>query len=186
MKKIGYLAFLLLSIASAQGQHKINIVAGTKLQYSVSVQGRTFPIFIRIDSISSRHLALSWSYEDGRSGRFVATKSSIDSATIGYYYPPVDQEELLLPGNQHILFISKSVFESLKKDGKSLFDDAKVTVKPYSGDTLFSLKGQLIDAIPIESESGAIFWILNNATAPLVLKTLNNPAGVDVELMSVE
>ena len=186
MKKILFLALMLLAIDLLQAQQKINVTTGTKLQYSVSVQGQTFLFFIRVDSFSATHLALTWKFEDGRSGRFVATKSSIDSATIGYYNQPIDQEEIRLPGNQLILFLSKSVFDNLTKKGKSEFDAAKIKVKPYSGDTHFSLNGQLIDAIHVESESGAIFWILNSATAPLILKTLNNPAGVDVELMSVE
>lgn len=186
MKKTIVLSVLFFMALAVKAQEKVKIATGTKLQYAVSVQGRTFPIFIRVDSLSATQLILGWNYEDGRSGRFVATKSSIDSATLGYYNPPIDGEEVLLPGNQQLLFISKSVFSSLQKTGKAVFDGANVTVKPSAGDNTFRLLGQLIDVLQIESESGAKFWILNNAASPVIVKTENNPAGVDVELMSIE
>jgi hypothetical protein len=186
MKRIGILSLLFLIIVPLTAQEKPTIVTNTKLQYAVNVQGRTFPIFFRIDSLSATCLVLSWSYEDGRSGRFITTKLSIDSATLGYYNPPIDAEEVILPGNQALLCVSKLVFSNLQKNGKAVFDGANVVLKPSNANNAFKLQNKFIDALYLESESGAKIWILNNATAPIIVKIENNPAGVDVELTGIE
>lgn len=186
MKKTTILSVLLFTGLLVKAQEKTKITTGTKLQYSVSVAGQAFPIFFRVDSLSATQLILTWSYEDGRSGRFVATKSSMDSATFGYYNPPVDAEEVVLPGNQQLLCVSKLVFSGLQKNGKAVFDGANVIVKPSSRENTFRLLDKFIDVLYLESESGAKIWILNNANTPMILKIENNPAGVDVELTRID
>jgi hypothetical protein len=186
MKKTSILSLLFLTIVSLKAQEKPKVVTNTKLQYSVTVQGRTFPIFFRIDSLSATRLTLSWSYEDGRSGRFIATQPSIDSATFGYYNPPIDAEELVLPGKQHLLCVSKLVFSSLQKNGKAVFDGANVQLKSSVADKVFKLQEKFIDVLHLESESGAKIWILNNAVTPIIVKIENNPAGVDLELTAID
>jgi hypothetical protein len=72
------------------------------------------------------------------------------------------------------------------KKKKAKFDNAVVTVQPGSPNNAFKLNGKTIDALYIESESGAKIWILNNASYPLILKMENNPNGVDAELTMIQ
>ncbi len=185
MKQLLVLLTLIIFCSSIHAQEKLYVKERNTLQYLVSVQTQSFPMFFYIDSFNNNNLTLTWSFEDGRTGKFITTKASLYSATYGYYTRPNDGEELVLPGTQSLLFFSKSVFAALQKNGKAVFDEALLTVKPSTKQNAFKLSGKIIDALYTESESGAKIWVLNNPDSPVILKIENNPVGVNVELTGI-
>jgi hypothetical protein len=183
MKKTNILLALAVLTASAAAQQNIHIKQNTRFQYSISVEGRSFPMYFQLDSLNAANMVLSWGFDDGRSGRFIAGRASIDSAVKGYYNPPEAYETVAIPATQCLLFFPKLLFASLLKNKTVLFDDAALTLKPYTAGNVFKVMGKIIDALYLESGTGTRIWILNNPETPLVLKIENNPAGVDVELV---
>jgi hypothetical protein len=186
IQKTIYCSLLLFLSTGMQAQEPLNIKQQTVLQYTIKVNGHSFPMFFKIDSLSENKVTLSWSFENGRSGKFIVTKPSLDSASFAYFNPPNDGEELVLPTTHSLLSFSKKGYADLQKNKKTTFDAAPITVQPKSSGNVFMLDGKIIDAIYAESESGAKIWILNNASYPLMLKMENNPNGVDAELTVVQ
>jgi hypothetical protein len=186
IRKTIYCALLLIISFGVKAQEQLNIKQQTVLQYTISVNGQSFPMFFNIDSLSENNVTLSWSFENGRSGKFIMTKASIDSASFAYFNRPNDGEELVLPGTHGLLSFSKKLYGDLQKNKKATFDNAVITVQPSLPGNTFKLNGKTIDALYAESESGAKIWILNNASYPLILKMENNPNGVDAELTMIQ
>jgi hypothetical protein len=186
IRKTIYCALLLIISFGVKAQEQLNIKQQTVLQYTVSVNGQSFPMFFNIDSLSENNVTLSWSFENGRSGKFIMTKASLDSASFAYFSRPIDGEELVLPGTHSLLSFSKKLYADLQKNKKAKFDNAVIKVQPSLPSNAFKLNGKTIDALYAESESGAKIWIFNNASYPLMLKIENNPNGVDAELTMIQ
>jgi hypothetical protein len=119
IRKTIYCALLLIISFSVKAQEQLNIKQQTVLQYTISVNGQSFPMFFNIDSLSENNVTLSWSFENGRSGKFIMTKASLDSASFAYFNRPIDGEEVVLPGTHGLLSFSKKLYADLqKKKGK--------------------------------------------------------------------
>jgi hypothetical protein len=130
-------------------QDNLAIRQGSRLTYSVTVQGETFPMYVHIDSLDTDNFSITWSFNSGRSGRFVMGRLSLDSASLGYWNQPIDEEELLLPATQNVLFISRFVYSTLQKDKEAVFDDYTIRIKPSPADNTFKLKDKPIDVAPL-------------------------------------
>jgi hypothetical protein len=178
------LSFMVFNLLT-QAQGNLAIKQGNTLKYSVTVEGQTFPMYAHIDSLDTNNFAITWSFESGRSGRFVMRRSSLDSASLGYWYQPIDGQELLLPPTQNVLFLSRFIYSTLQKDKTAVFDGYEVSVKPSVADNIFKLNDKAVDALCLGSESGTKIWILNDPVTPLILKIEGNPFGVDVELTDI-
>ena len=168
-----------------KAQDHLMLKQGSRLQYSVTVGGRTFPMFALIESLTADNLSLAWNFESGRSGKFIMKRPSLDSARFGYWNQPIDGEELELPASQNVLFLSRLIFSSLQKKKEAVFDEYTIKVKPPVDGNAFKLKNRIIDAIAVTGDSGAKIWVLNNPDTPLILKIEGNPFGVDVELTEI-
>lgn len=184
-----YILFLFTFILSvkAQAQEKIRLEQGNTLVYQISVQGKVFPIFMSLDSISKERWIIGWNYENGRSGKFITTKKSLDNATMGYFNPPIDGEELTLPEDQAILLFSRTAFSNLKNNKQTSYNEENYFLKEATGSKAFKMQGKIVDAIYAENESrNCGIWILNHMDYPVILKIAGNKMGVDAILVNIE
>ena len=170
----------------SNAQQTLSIRQDNRLAYNVTVNGQTFPMFAQIDSLSPAYCSLTWNFEDGRSGRFIMEKNSLDNAGYGYWKQPVVGEELVLPASRSVLMLSRTVYSSLIKNKNALFDDYAIAVKPAPADNVFKLQDKIVDALYLESESGTKIWVLNNPSTPLILKMEGNPFHVNLELIAID
>ncbi len=89
MKQVIALLTLLSISIITHSQEKLAIKQGNTVHYSVTVEGSTFPMFAWIDSLDDANYILTWSFENGRSGRFIVTKPSLDNARMGHWDRPI-------------------------------------------------------------------------------------------------
>jgi len=179
-----FFASIIFSVATPAEESPVK--QGSKLQYAVTVNGNSFYMFIRIDSLSANNCNITWSFEDGRSGIFIMKKNAPDSASLDYWNPPIGGEELLLPAIQNVLFLSRSAFSNLQKNKSTLFEDHTSCAGSSRDENVFTVKDKSINAMFLKSGYGTRIWVLNDSTVPLILKIEGNPYGVEVELVGIE
>lgn len=185
MKKFILLAAAIIAIAtSINAQEKLKIYQGQTLEYTVSAGGSTFPMEFDLDSLSDSNMELTWHLDD-RSGRFISSKASLDSAAGCYYQPPQDNTEVSLPPSLNFLRLSKATFKILLEKKQAIFDESVITLTTNSSKAGFMMGNRPIDALYAESETGAKIWVLNNPDHPFILKLENNPSQVDVVLVGI-
>jgi len=189
MKPLCVLMALLLQVSILFSQDKtlLEIRKGATLTYQVSVNGQSFPIQMKVDSISSDYSRFSWSMQDGNGGAVINTKASLDNAIRGYWGELRPGEDQTMPSDQIILLLSKALWSAIQKDKKFKFDEQEFVVKEQPSASVFKINDKAVNAVYAESASGGIrVWFLNNPAAPLLLKIEGNPLGVDVYLQSVQ
>jgi len=183
------LLMLLLQAGIAFSQEKFlpEIKKGVTLNYQVSVNGQLFPIQMRIDSLSSDYSRFNWSMQDGSGGNVINTKNSLETAIKGYWGELQNGSDMTMPNDQSILLLSRSLWNAIQKDKKFTLDDQQYTVKDQPGNAILKLKDKPLDVIYAESANGATkVWILNNPSAPLMLKIEGNPMGIDIFVDSIQ
>lgn len=186
MKKAFSLLILCCSITIIHAQESLPIKQGTILKYSVTVGTQTFPMFFHLETLQPDKRSLAWNFEDGRAGRFITDKASIDAAGLGYWNQPIEGEEIVLPASQNVLFLSRLTYSTLQANKKGVFDDYTVTVKPAFLDHAFILNGKRINTLYMDNGAGTKIWVLNDPANPLILKIEGNPYKVDAELTGIE
>lgn len=189
MKPLCGLLALLLQTSLLLSQDKIlpQIKKGNTLTYQVSVNGQTFPIQMKIDSVSADYNRFNWSMQDGSGGSVINTKASLDNAVHGYWGELHQGEDQTMPADQSILLLSKVLWSAIQKDKKFRFDEQDFVVKEQPSTAVFKLNDKPVNVLYAESTNGSSrVWFLNNPSFPLLLKIEGNPAGVDVSLQSVE
>ena len=181
------LLFLVSGLIYAQDKTLLEVKKGVVLTYQVSVNGQQFPIQMKVDSISPDYTRFGWSMQDGNGGNVINTKPSLDNATHAYWGDLRAGEDQIMTADQSILILSRSSWNALQKDKKFTLDDQEFTVKDQPADAIFKLKDKLVDVVFAQSANGAVrLWILNNPAAPILVKIVGNPVGVDVNLTGVE
>src|SRR6476619_2475362 len=109
MKPLCAVLLVLMQASFLLAQDKVSptIKKGTTLTYLVSVNGQSFPIQMRVDSISSDYTRFNWSMSDGSSGTAINTKASLDNAVHGFWGELHSGEDQTMPDDQSILMLSK-------------------------------------------------------------------------------
>ena len=188
--KFSFALLLLLmhaTIAFSQEKFLPEIKKGVTLNYQVSVNGQLFPIQMKIDSLGPEYSRFNWSMQDGSGGNVINTKNSLESAVKAYWGELQNGSDLTMPNDQSILLLSKSVWNSIQKDKKFTLDDQQYSVKEQPGNAIFKLKDKPINVIYAESANGATrIWLLNNPSAPFMVKMEGNPIGIDINLDSID
>ena len=175
------------TIAFPQEKFLPEIKKGVVLNYQVSVNGQVFPVQMKIDSLGPEYSRFNWSMQEGGSGNVINTKNSLESAVKSYWGELQNGADLTMPNDQSILMISKSVWNSIQKDKNFTLDDQQYTVKEQPGNAIFKLKDKPVNVIYAESANGATrIWLLNNPSAPFMVKIEGNPMGIDISLNSID
>jgi hypothetical protein len=161
------------------------IAPGTVLEYSIMPYGTFLTATLQIETLNADTILMSWQL-DTRSGRRGMLKKSLETAKRGYWEPPMDGENFMVPEDQSLLSISKACFNELKQNGKMEFDGMVFTRS--TGPVKYKLGGAgQVDAFAATSENGFTrIWILDNANLPLILKLDGNPFQVDVEITGIK
>jgi len=189
MKPLCAVLLVLMQASFLLAQDKVSptIKKGTTLTYLVSVNGQSFPIQMRVDSISSDYARFNWSMSDGSSGTAINTKASLDNAVHGFWGELHSGEDQTMPADQSILILSKALWSSIQKDKKFRFDEQDYVIKEQPTASVFKINDKPVNALYAESSNGSVrLWFLNNPSIPILLKIEGNPLGVDVNLQSVE
>lgn len=181
MKKIVLGMMVVLAGMATQAQDK-QIKEGSVLRYNVMPGNGVVKYQIQLEKLSPELVSFGWVSPGGRTGNFVLHKAAIDSATSGYWQPPVDGTTDF-ESSQLALLISKKIWNDIQQDKAINYDGVVYKVK--SKDTEYAAGNGKVRAVCLESASSKI-WVLNNASLPLILKTAGNPYLVDVELTAVE
>jgi hypothetical protein len=158
---------------------------GTVLEYSIMPNGTFLTASLRIEKLSADTLLMSWQL-NLRSGRRGMLRKSMETAKRGYWEPPMDGEDFMIPEDQSLLSISKSCFTELKQNGRMEFDGLVFTksTDPVKYDLSGGVK---VNAFSATSENGYTrIWVLDNPDLPLILKLDGNPFQVDIEITGIK
>jgi hypothetical protein len=188
MKKVALAGLLIFNLSYLQAQLK-NIPAkqGLELEYTVFPMGTVFPCTLKLDTTIDGSLEIGWKNERGLGGKYIVTKAALDSAGTAFWGPPVYDQEITLENDQTMLMLTKKHWSELKATGKVYFDGTMYIQKEAKGNNQLMMEGKPVDAIYLEAETGeARIWVLNNAAMPILLKVVNNPFGVDLQIEKVK
>lgn len=187
MKKINLLLLLISASLIAIAQQQISPVRqGSVLVYNVYPEGGELQSELVLERISTDTIIIGWSTfgRTVRNGRRTMAGSSLQTSKHGYWAPPFDGEDILLPADQSMLFISRDAFTQAKASGRMEYDGLKFMVASAS---TYNMGGIKLPAIELKSEGGnASMWILDDPSFPLMLKYSGNPFYVDLEILGVK
>jgi hypothetical protein len=188
MKKIALIGILVLNLSYLNAQvQQIQVKQGLELEYTIFPMGQVFPCTLKLDTLSTGALSISWKNVNGSGGKYFVTRSALDSGTVAFWGPPNYGQEVTLDSDQTMLVFSRKQWNELHKNGRVDFDGTMYSRKEISGNNQVLMDGKPVDAIFLQSESSdARIWLLNNAELPILLKVEKNPFGVDLQIERVK
>jgi hypothetical protein len=188
MKKINLLLlFLAVSVITIAQQQISPVRQGSVLVYNVYPEGGELQSELVLERMSADTIVIGWSTfgRAVRNGRRTMAGSSLQTSKHGYWAPPFDGEDILLPADQSMLFMSRNAFTQAKTSGRMEYDGLKFIVASQS--STYDMGGVKLPAIELKSENGnASIWILDDPSFPLMLKYSGNPFYVDLEILGVK
>lgn len=188
MKKIVLTGILFFSLICLQAQLQ-NIPArqGLELEYTIYPMGQVFPCTLRLDSISPGYLSIAWKNVEGRGGKYIMERTSLDSATTAFWGPPQYGMDVTLDPEMTLLIWSKKLWKELQQNRKVVYDGMLYIQKEAVGNNRLAIDGKPADALFLESENGQTrIWLLNNPELPILLKVERNPFGVDLQIEKIK
>jgi hypothetical protein len=178
------ITFLLLTQLKAQYETKI-IDKGTLLDYEVTPYRSFVRATLLVEHLAADSVIMRWSIND-LGGRRTMSRKSIDNASLGYWAPPTNGEDIVIPEQQTLLCISRSSFVNLKQTGLMEFDGQVLEMINTYDPLVYEVSGKKIPAIRAESVSGTTrIWISDDAFFPVILKLEGNPFHVDLVLTGI-
>lgn len=184
MKRLSLVLLSFFAFVIIRAQEAIKIGEGTKLHYSIMPNGGYVTASLFVEKLNADTLLFSWQL-NARSGRRGMLKKSIETARKGYWEPPMDGEDFMIPEDQSLLSLSRICFNELKQRGRMEFDGMVFTTKDSNAIT-YDMNGTKIRALSATSENGYTrIWVMDDPAFPLILKLDGNPFQVDVELTSI-
>ena len=114
-----------------------------------------------------------------QSGRYVMSPEARTGATLLSYLQPVDGNTAALPEEELFGIVSRSVYKSLKNDGKCRFDSRTFRLadtRRHAGSF------RLLHAVSADDDTE--MWILDNEDLPVIWSMQNNPCGVNWQISS--
>lgn len=187
MKKINLLLTLLASSFMAIAQAPQSpIHEGRVLVYNVFPEGGELQSELVLERVSPDTVIIGWSMPASmRSGRRTMIGSSLHTSKLGFWEPPFPGEDILIPADQSMLFMSKSVFAQAKATGRIQFDGLTFIATSSKG-SIYQAGSLRLPAIELKTENGiASIWILDDPALPLMLKYTGNPSYVDIEIIGI-
>jgi hypothetical protein len=180
MKKVLLTLFSLGMCVSVFAQ-KIapEIKTGTSIKASAYVQGQEFPLLLTVKSLKDP-VVLAWTVNGYGDGTFEMSDQGLESATQMMATEQPSLGVTKLSDNETFGVISKAAYKSLVDTKTLTYNGIKFKIKTANSKP-FMLSGKEVDATNIVSEDGKLeFWILNNATFPLVLQSDGLPIDIAV------
>src|SRR5688572_8502527 len=127
MKKLILLAGAFFIFTGLHAQENATLQQGTVLEYYVLPGGGFLKASLILERVSTDTIIISWETHD-RSGRRTMAASSLENSRLGYWSPPINGEDLLIPADQSMLVISRANFRELKRVGSMQFDGQQFTL----------------------------------------------------------
>jgi len=188
MKKIISGLCLLVALSSMAQEKYIPVIKqGSKLNYSASVNGQTFPCTFSLDSVTASYVKVGWNVEGFGNGSWVMKSKSLETGVRGFWSQPTPGTQEDMADDQTVILFSKAQWDMLQKEKKLNFDQQTFTVKTPSEQQQLKLSGKPVDAFLLENPNASTrIWILNNAAFPVLLKIEGNSLGADLAINSVE
>ena len=182
MKKTFFVLFSIACSIAAFSQQQ-DIKQGNTLEYAVYPNGMFLTGNLFMEKINADTVTIAWTIQD-RSGRRTMLKNSIDNGKGGYWNPPIDGEDIIIPEDELLLCVSKTAFQSLKQTGKMVFDGVLFTAEINK--RTYKVGNKLLNAIHLTNDKTTTnMWVLDDPDLPLILKLEGNPFNVDVELTGI-
>lgn len=174
---------LLTAGSSFSQEKKFVIQQGSTLDYVVHTPNGDVAVSTVLSKVSEEEVRFDWVMNQAM-GTFRVEKASLDSARHGYWNPPIDGQDFTLDESRCLLQLSKACWKDIQLNRPMAFGSAKYKVKQLP--IPYKVGDYTLDYLYLESEDGhSSLWIANNEKLPMILKTENNPDGVNVELMTV-
>lgn len=188
MKASLFLAALLLTINGfSQDKMMPDFKTGTKVQALANVNGQEIPLGLKIDSLMPEFFKLGWSVEGYGEGSWVMKKTSLQSGTSGMGENPEPGVETVVPDDKIQFIFSKDQWAALTKDKKVKHNGVEYTIMPVAAGNEFKLDNKVVDAIYLETANkNSKLWVLNNPAFPFFLKSVGNPNGPDITVLTVQ
>ena len=116
-----------LSVFAIAQEKQNSFKVGTTIEYDVRPNGNQLKCFLTIDKLLEDTVPFAWMMpatmnRDAWSGKIIVTGPSLHASEIGYWDPPVNGDEMVLPGYQNFLMIPRDRYAKLKKTGQMEFD----------------------------------------------------------------
>ncbi|WP_448702839.1 hypothetical protein ACFGVR_10835 [Mucilaginibacter sp. AW1-3] len=182
MKKIyGFTLFLLTCQAVSAQKFVPQIKTGTEMGYTISMKDQAVAFSLTL-STTTDSLKMKWRVEDYGSGNYLMSNKSLQSGTGMHLESPEPNSSVELSDSETLAFISKNAFKDITQKREMEFGDVKYVL---SKDQLSDIKinNKQLDVVHAQAVNGKTeLWILNNPDFPLICKTKNGTAGVDLEL----
>jgi hypothetical protein len=187
MKKIIIVLLAILAIARLNAQYESKPIGkGSTLEYAVTPYHSFVNASLFIEQLAADSISMRWSIKH-LSGRRVMSKNSIETGTLGYWAPPYNGENMVLPEQQTLFCISRSSFAALKEKGEMEFDGQVLEMIYTYNQLIYEAGGKKIPAIRAENIGGTTrIWIADDPFFPVILKLEGNPFHVDFELLDVK
>jgi hypothetical protein len=188
MKASLFFAALLVGFTGfSQDKMMPELKTGTKFQAIANVNGQEVPLGLRIDSLVPEFFKLGWSVEGYGEGSWVMKKTSLQSGTGGMGENPEPGVETVVPDDKIQFVFSKDQWAALMKDKKVKHNGVEYNVVPMAAGNEFKLDNKIVDVIYLETaDKNAKLWVLNNAAMPFFVKSVGNPNGPDVTILTVQ
>jgi hypothetical protein len=189
MKSIGSsLVFLLLgSLATAQTDHNVNpeLKTGVVLEYSLSAQGQTIPLVMKISQIGPDGIVLDYDVM-GNTGKFINSAINLEKGTSLNWDEVSPGEERKLPDDQTLGMVSRSFLKELKSKKKATYDNQLLELKDVPAGDPLTAGGKPLQIVYAESDGGSTrYWILDNEDFPLLLRIEGNMNGINITLKDI-
>jgi hypothetical protein len=180
---------LMSSVSFSQQASKLSpeLKQGTTMEYELNAQGQTFPMFFTISSIGAEGITFDYNFAGSVQGKFINSKTNLEKGISLNWEQPQPGEERKLPDEQTIVMVSSSFLADLKKNRKSTYDGAELTLKDIPKGSELMIGTQELDAVYSESADGSIkYWILNNNQFPVILRLDGHPSGISMVCKDVK
>ncbi|WP_310391939.1 hypothetical protein [Hymenobacter sp.] len=187
MKKL--LLPLLLQAFSFAGHAqalKPAVGVGTTFSYRLDLHGQGAPFELTVKSIRDT-LKLGWQIRSLATGTYAVSPEAWQNATSLNMAQPQPFVTVPLPNHQTFLMLSKKAFADLLAQRRFTYDRTVYVLKDDLAANPLLVKGQPLDVLHVVAQNDPTeFWILNNATFPIICQIKHNPLGVDFLLSAVK
>jgi hypothetical protein len=182
MKNIYGFTFALLICNLAWAQKIVpQIKVGTEMDYTVSLGGQKVGFSLTVSSIGDS-LKMKWEVADYGSGNYLMCAKSLQSGKGMYLQSPRPDENVKLADTETMAFVSKNAFSDMTKHQAMEFGDLKYVLDKKDIAPIKVADGYLDVLHAVATNGKTELWILNNPDFPLICKTKNGTAGVDLTL----
>jgi hypothetical protein len=159
---------------------------GTVLEYSLSAQGQTVPLNLKITEIGSDGIVLAYDLM-GNTGKFINSTANLEKGTSLNWDEVSPGEERKLPDEQTLGMVSSTFLKKLKSEKKASYDNLILEWKDVPAGNPPTAGGKPLKVVYAESDGGTTrYWILDNEDFPLLVRIEGNMNGINLTLKDIQ